>query len=243
MKVKELIYMVMDELKVVSDDAFFTESHILFLASKYRAMLLKQRYSDIRRRVPESDYQEICLDLEKYEEDIPCRDSLFVRSVDRIPDLLGIGNNTVYLVNFMYNYNIAFISRERMRFVGYNKYLANTIYCSIGPDRHLYFKSMNPQFKYLKKATFVGVFEDVEEASEYLCNGEGDPCDIMEREFPLEEGLVNVLIQMVVKELSMSQYRYEDSINNAKDNWDDAAHRQGIPQANPQIRPTEDTQD
>ena len=109
MKVKELIYMVMDELKVVSDDAFFTESHILFLASKYRAMLLKQRYSDIRRKVPESDYQEICLDLERYEEDIPCRDSLFVRSVDRIPDLLGIGNNTVYLVNFMYNYNIAFI--------------------------------------------------------------------------------------------------------------------------------------
>ena len=41
---KELTYMVLDELKLSSDDAQFTEDHVMFLLNKYWAFILKQRY-------------------------------------------------------------------------------------------------------------------------------------------------------------------------------------------------------
>ena len=49
---KELTYMVLDELKLSSDDAQFTEDHVMFLLNKYRTFLLKQRYSDIKKQIP-----------------------------------------------------------------------------------------------------------------------------------------------------------------------------------------------
>ena len=65
-KYKEIVSMVLDELKVTSDDSIFTEGHIIFLARIYRSFLLKQRYStDLKKVIPESNYQTLCLDLEK----------------------------------------------------------------------------------------------------------------------------------------------------------------------------------
>ena len=40
MTVKEIVYMILDEVKKQSDDAYYTEEHIIFLASKYGAFLL-----------------------------------------------------------------------------------------------------------------------------------------------------------------------------------------------------------
>jgi hypothetical protein len=42
MKVKEIVYMVMDLLKGFSDDLSFTEDHVVFLCKKYRAFLIKK---------------------------------------------------------------------------------------------------------------------------------------------------------------------------------------------------------
>ena len=41
---REVIYMVLDELKGMSDDFTFTEDHIAFLLGNYRSFILKQRY-------------------------------------------------------------------------------------------------------------------------------------------------------------------------------------------------------
>lgn len=53
---RQLTYLVLDEIKGVSDDFTYTEDHIIFLLDKYRAFLLKQRYSDIKKQMPESNY-------------------------------------------------------------------------------------------------------------------------------------------------------------------------------------------
>lgn len=60
---REVIYMVSDEIKASSDDAYFTEEHIMFLLKTYRAFILKQRYADVKKQIPESNYQTICIDL------------------------------------------------------------------------------------------------------------------------------------------------------------------------------------
>ena len=117
----------------------------------------------------------------------------------------------------------AFVSKERFKYVGYNKYLRNIIYTTLGPDNHLYFNSQNPQFKYLKKARVTGIFEDAEKAAELACDSDSKPCDIMDSEFPLEADLIPQMIELIVKELLGVNYRPKDSANNAADDLADIA--------------------
>lgn len=213
-----LIYLVLDELKILSDDATYTEDHVMFLLNKYRGMLLKQQYKDIKKDIPESNFQTICLELEPhlfFEDDV-CSNETYLRSKKKIPTVMSIIEPRIYTSDY-YRGTMTYVSRDRMRYVGYNKWLQNITYCSLGPDNHLYFKSNNPQLLYLRNVSMTGVFENPEEASELECDSEDKPCNIKDRVFPIEEALVPQLVQLVVKELSGSVYRPNDSINNASD--------------------------
>lgn len=218
MTYREIVYACLDILKLTSDDSLYTEEHIIFLANKARTLLLKQRYSDIKKRIPESNYQTICLDLEKVQniQDLSCQGSS-LRTIQEVPYLMKIGNPKVYPQNY-YLGEITYISRERMRYVGHNKYLQNIIYCSLAPDNHLYFKSSNPQHLYLKKVQVTGIFEDIQNASQLECSDNNSQCqDILDKTFPLEEGLVQSLIEIVVKQLGPSVDLPQDQENNAQD--------------------------
>lgn len=220
---KEAIYMVIDELKLQSDDATYTEEHIMFLLKNYRTFLLKQRYSDIKKQIPESNYQTICLDLIEVPaiSGEPCEGGSYLRSKEKIPFLMKIGNPMIYPIDY-YQGDITYVSRERMRYVGYNKYLRNIIYASIGPDNYLYFKSFNPQYLYLEKVKVTGIFEDAIAASDLQCS-DGAECDILDRVFPIEDALVPPMIELVVKEILSAEYRPEDDTNDAKDELSDVA--------------------
>lgn len=212
--------MVLDELKLYSDDALYTEDHVMFLLSKYRTFLLKQRYSDIKKQIPESNYQTICLNLIEVPAIAgePCEGGTYLRSKDKIPFLMKIGTPRVYPLDY-YQGEITYVSRDRMRYVGYNKYLQDIIYCSLGPDNYLYFKSFNPQYLYLTKVKMTAIFEDPRVTSDLQCpdeNGE-TVCDILDRVFPIEDSLVPQLVQLVVQELYNPSRSDEDGENNAKD--------------------------
>lgn len=215
---RQIVYMVLDELKITSDDAVFTEEHVIFLLGKYRGMLLKQQYKDVKKEIPESNFQTLCLDLIQVPAIAgePCEGGTYLRSEEKIPFLMNIATPRVYTEDY-YQGEITYVSRERMRYVGYNRWLTNIIYASIGPDNYLYFKSFNPQYLYLKKARLTGVFEDPEKASEFECDKSNDTCDILDREFHLEEALIPQVVQLVVKELSRPEYLPKDEENNSKD--------------------------
>lgn len=217
---RELVYLVLDELKGMSDDFDYTEDHVAFLLDKYRAFLLKQKYSDVKKPMPEGNYQTVCLDLIQ----VPaisgeiCEGGPYLRSTNKLPFLIKIGNPRVYAYDY-YQGEITYISRDRMRYVGYNKYLQNIIYASIGPDNYLYLKSSNPQYLYLEKVEFTGIFQSPSKAAELQCDSENSNpnCDKLDNEFPIEEALVPPVIELVVKELSGAIYRPKDEKNNAKD--------------------------
>lgn len=218
---RQMVYMVLDELKLISKDSVFTEDHTIFLLSKIRGMVLKQQYKDIKKEIPESNYQTICLNLVEVPAIIgECEGGSYLKSVEKIPFLLNISTPKVYTSNY-FKGNISFISRERMEYVGYNKWLPNIIYASIGPDNYLYLKSFNPQYLYLDKVKFTGVFEDPEKVANLECNTNDSNCDILDKEFPLEEGLVPTVIDTVVKVLSGAIYKPSDSTNNASDDLSD----------------------
>ena len=220
MKYKDIVYMVLDEIKSTSDDAFFTEEHVLLLVNNYRNFILKQRYSDIKKPIPESNYQTICLNLIQVPAvaGVPCGGGTFLRSKEKVPFMMKIGTPKVYPINY-YLGEITYVSRERMRYVGYNKYLQNIIYASLGPDNYLYLQSSNPQYLYLEKIRLTGIFENIESVSDLLCDDSGDSinCDIMDKTFPIEDALVPPIIELVVKELLSAEYIPKDETNDAKD--------------------------
>lgn len=225
MTYREIIYACLDSLKLTSDDSYITEDHVLFFISKIRALILKQRYSDIRKEIPQSNYQTICLKLKQVPAIAgePCEGGTYLRSEVKIPSTMSIGVNTVYPIDFYQGTHITYVSRERMRYVGENKWLKNIIYASKGPDDYLYFKSSNPQFLYLENVRMTGIFEDPDKAAELECDSEDRKCDVLDRNFPLEEGLVSSVIELVVKYLSGIVYKPKDQSNDSNDNLSDLA--------------------
>lgn len=221
-KYKEIVSMILDELKVTSDDSIFTEEHIIFMAGRYRSFLLKQRYySDLKKQIAESNYQTLCLSLEQVEaiEGLPCVGGYYLRTTKPIPDLLPFGVTRLYTSGSYYKGDITLVSKDRFKNVGYNKWMQNIIYATLDPDGRIYLTSQNPQFLYLCEAKLTGIFENAEEASELECdnNGSSENCDILEREFPLEDALIAPLIELVTKELSPSIAAPEDKENDAND--------------------------
>lgn len=210
--------MVLDELKITSDDALFNEEHVMFLLSKYRGMILKQQYKDIKKDIPESNFQTLCLDLTQVPAipSEPCEGGVYLRSEQQVPFLMSITSPRIYAEDYFQG-QITYISKERMRYVGHNKWLTNIIYACIGPDNYIYFKSNNPQHLYLENAKITGVFEDPEKAAELECNKDEESCDVLDSQFPLEEALISTVIGLVVKELTGSIYKPEDQSNNAAD--------------------------
>lgn len=223
MTARELVYAVLGEIKGLSDDFSYTEEYILFLLEKYRAFLLKQRYSDIKKFIPVGNYQTLCLDLIEVPaiSGEPCEGGSYLRSKDKIPFLLPIGTPRVYPIDYFQG-EITYISRDRMRYIGYNKYLQNIIYCSIGPDNYLYFKSSNPQFLYLEKVKFTGIFQEPMSVLNLQCSKDGGSiCEPIDMEFPIEEALVPPLLELVLKQILGAAYRPGDKENNANDDLED----------------------
>lgn len=221
MTLREIVYLISDELKLMSDDSSFNEDHIKFLVNKYRVFLLNQQYSkDIRKPIPDSNYQTINLTLRQVAaiEGLDCSNH-YLKSNEVIPNTLVFSINKAYPTNVA-DIRITFVSRERFKFTGYNKWTKNIIYCT-NIDGYLYLTSNNPQFFYLENISFRGIFEDVEAANEL---GDSNNCDILDMEYPIEPGLVPLLVQSVVQELAPKTVQPEDSYNNASDDKSNLAN-------------------
>jgi len=214
---RELVYLILDEAKGLSDDFTYTEDHLIFLLDKYRSFLLKQRYTDVKKSIPESNYQTLLLDLIPVPaiSGEPCEGGNYLKSIEKIPYLLTISNPKVTAVDYFQG-EFNFVSRDRMKYVGNNKFLKNMIYTTIAPDRYLYFKSNNVNFIYLEKVKITGVFENASTASKLDCNSSQN-CELLDRIFPIEEGLIPPLIELTLKELLGATYRPKDSENNSTD--------------------------
>ena len=233
MKVSELVYSILDLAKAASsDDSFFTEEHVIFLCKKYRAFLIKKEQDKEKSSTDvasEFEYQQICLDLEKVPaiDGEPCTGGYYLRTTQKIPKILEGTQPRVYPIDFYQGTNISYVSRDKMRYVGNNKYLRNIIYSSLGPDLHLYLNSSNPQFLYMKQLRMSAIFEDVDEAAGLLCDSDGssESCDVLDAEFPIREYLVPPLIELVVKELTGAKYHPQDKENNANDDLPQMAQR------------------
>lgn len=218
MKIKELVYMVLDEIKGLSDDFTYTEDHVIFLLNKYRTSLLKQKYKDDKGTMHSSNFQTMLLTLK---DSLQNKDYILERqykqSEEIVPELLTDKGVRVYPeTQFLDNADIAFITEDRMRYVGYNKYLKNAVYATLHND-YLYITSRNLDIMDLDQVYLSAVFEDAIEAIKAIKGN----VDLLEEDFPMEDSLTSLLIQSVVKELLGAAYRPKDQQNNANDDLAD----------------------
>ena len=217
---REVVYMVNDQLKYYSDDASFTEDHIKFIINNLRNWLLEKKYKN-ESKIPFSNYQTICLELEETPAiaGTDCFGS-YLKSKVKVPTLCQFGGTVIYPVDFISSKKISLVSIDRIKYAGEgNKFLENMIYAAIGPDDYLYLKSKNPQFLHLEKVRIMGLFIDNEEASKLECDNNGDiiVCDVLDKEFPLDSSLVELVVNYAVTELSGQRYLPTDKTNNNTD--------------------------
>lgn len=225
---RQLVYIVLDEIKSLNGDSTFTEEHVIFLLNNYRKFLIEQKKAkEGEQSLSKENEQTICITLEEADA-IPgleyCNDT-YLRSVEEVPEIEEGAGINIQMSN-QFDIMTAYVTKNRFKFVGYNKWMRNIIYCTLADDNHLYFKSNNPQYLYMSLSDdpvkVSGIFEDSEKAAELACDDEGNTnCDILDQKFPLEADLVPQCIELVVKELYGAQWRQNDTKNNSNDDLAD----------------------
>ena len=213
MTYRELVYMCLDEIKLASDDSYITEDHILFLISKYRAFLLRQKYEKTNMPVSESNYQ--CI--------------LVTPNKDIVPEVMSVAKPRVFTItekegkspvtNFL-----TYVSPHRYHFVGENRILKPITYCTIDHNKKLQCKN-----KELTDVNIFAVFEDIVKVSEFnLVDG----ADVLDCECPIETDLVSAVQELVVKDALGIAYRPKDNMNNANDDLSSLGIASGNPKNN-----------
>ena len=191
----------------MSDDFTYTEDHIAYLLDKFRAFLLKQRYgNDPKKHVPYSNYQTIIVNFTNLDTELP-----YFISETKIPYVMQLGIPRISSEGYYYDYTFEFTSRERLPFVGNNKFLKKIWYCAIDAQNKLCIKA--PSLK-------IFVSEDsplsVELTAIFENPREVESMDL-DSNIPIEESLITTLIELVVKELASSVYRPSDDVNDNRD--------------------------
>ena len=211
MTYRELVYMCLDEIKLASDDSYITEDHILFLISKYRAFLLRQKYEKTNMPVSESNYQ--CI--------------LVTPNKDIVPEVMSVAKPRVFTItegegdtttNFL-----TYVSPHRYHFIGENRILKPITYCTIDHNKKLQCKN-----KELTSINIYAVFEDIVKVSEFNLDG----ADVLDCECPIESELVSGVQELVVKDALGIAYRPKDTINNGNDDLSTLGLATGNPKNN-----------
>lgn len=210
----ELVYLILDELKLISDDKQFEEEHIIVLINQYRNLLLKQRYSDIRKEMPVSNLQSINITLSV--------EDTILKSNMSLPTILNLNVQnltTISSISTFWQGEFSFIDYNQFRYTGYNRWLNSIVYVTIGPDGYLYCKSNNLSFLQLTDITVTSIFENPLEVHNLSTPiNETSEDSILDIPIPIEGNLLSILKEIIIKELSGAIYRPEDEINNANDN-------------------------
>lgn len=245
----EIVYMVMDLLKVHSDDAFFTEEHVIFLANKFRALLLERKYRNARNQtyseMSDQNMQTLCLDLEPADISPFGCGGMWLHSVKEVPDMINSFEPKISVISDMLQSTVSYVPTERMPYVGHNKWLRNIVYASISNNDHLFLTSSNPQFMYLKQVQLTAVFDNPEEAASLSCAGDADSgvCDILDKTFPLEDALIPSCIELIVQELKPPVYAPLDRENDARDGLSDVSAVSGRASAPAERMKEQETKD
>lgn len=230
---REMVYMVLDQIKASSDDFYYNEDHIIYLLDKYRAFLLKQKYAQIKKQVSQSNFQNIIITK---------------KTKNKIPNILNIALPQYESKdNTKYNY----CTPNRFEYVGISDCNKKSNYFTLklcGDNLQLLTSTGNKntntfcsEFEVPDVQNCIDTIDDhtvknklikdrelplvenyltaVFESPKVVYQLENE--DVLDKTFPLEEALISPLLEMVNKDLSSSFLKPQDTKNDGKDDLGD----------------------
>ena len=243
---RDMVFIIMDEAHILSDDTTFENEHFIFLINKYRSLLFTQKYKGKKVEIPFAYYQRLNVYF-----DTNYSDGSVYQSFKQIPNILDTTNLWQY--TFVHNdgmrsSNLNFINPQRFKNVGYNKWLRNQVYLTIDLDNYMYAKS--PGSNLDNTTVLVGEANvDTSEINYALISEDGlnqlagdnlidayvyydtildnpiegyrfngdNALDPLDFIFPCEESLIQPIIDLCIKEIAAINGIPRDAVNNATD--------------------------
>lgn len=203
----EMIYSVKELLKDHTDDTLISEEHILFQIKAYRAMLLRQLYSDRSKEFDDAAKQTFCADMKLTDPGICGIDTgcFILRSEEKIPGLLSVkGRSALTRVGppiiGMPPYEV--VNETEINGCMQDPYSGTTAFIM---DDYLYLVGRAVSTKLIKCVSVQAIFEDPEKL-EYLntCDSCGsnveEKCFTDDSELPMPSHLISMIVSMVVKD-------------------------------------------
>lgn len=220
MKIKEIIQRIQSLYShgVESDDSRLTNRHIYNKIKTIRTKLISQDRVNIKSVSHWNQDTLFCVELESipaYECPclLPSTCKRVLRSKQQIPKAIeGMITSIVSVENSL---KIDLVNKNSARYISSNKYTGNKINAFIEED-----------YLYIIRDTSIGivqlrgVFEDPIEVDLFnmACNPEPNCNPVTDKEFPLEAGKLDILIEMCVRELiEFFRTSQEDLSNDSKD--------------------------
>tara|TARA_R110000868_G_scaffold33860_3_gene122637 strand:- start:851 stop:1552 length:702 start_codon:yes stop_codon:yes gene_type:complete len=217
---REIIYTVFEKLNILSDDSHITEELVSSLIDTKRAMLLKQQYAKSAWHMPIEVKQELCMDLELVNavDGYSCAGKILSTKV-KLPSSIKIkGKEGPLNVRLSDGKAIAInvIAIERIPFLFENKFTQHLTYCAVDFSGKLFLISKDNKHKFLKSIKVTDVFEAPDAARELMCNVDLTK-EAWEDEYPIEASMSDMVVQMIVQDLTRSLGIPGDNTNDAAD--------------------------
>lgn len=210
-----ITYMVRDLLKYNSDDSNITNEHIKYLINTTRAKYLRQYLDAAKRKVPQSIKQEIILNLETQPSQ-GFSDKKYLVSIEDVPSIVNTQshyNRTKISSDNNVVRSFTMTSYKRLAYTGTRRGMESLVYGAIDSEK-LYLVSGDDRVLFLEKVRLQGVFEDPKSAWE-LSSDYDSSIDFDDTEYPVESAMVDLIVQEVIKLLSIRFQILEDKINDA----------------------------
>ena len=217
----ELIFTVFEKLQIQSDDTDISSELVSSLLDSKRGMLLKQQYSGKGWNIPREVKQEICISLKLVDtvSGYSCAGKI-LQSHDPLPKTIKIkGKEGPLLVrkpdSTVISLNV--VPVERIPYLFANKFTAMLTYCAVDYDGKLVLISADNKLKFLESVKVTDVFERPDGAYDLSCLSGTRNQDYLDLEYPMEAGMADMAINMVVQELTRSLMLPSDEENDATD--------------------------
>lgn len=217
----DIIYTVLEKLRVQTDDAHFSEELISSMIDQKRALLIKQQYGSKTWHMPIEIKQELCLDLELVDKvnGYSCAGKMLRTSLSLPKSIKIKGKEGPLLVRKPDGFEIALsiVSIERLPYLFNNPSTMMITYCAMDLDNKLVMVSADDKHKFLKSLKVTDIFEEPDVARDLTCDVEIGQ-EAWDDEYPVEMAMVDPIVNMVVQDLGRSMMMPEDNINDATDN-------------------------
>ena len=219
MKLNELIGYTRTRIRAMSDDSPFTDKAIYYALRIARAGAVARK---VKRKEPVgyNNWQTICLKLEqtKYQDcscvKVGCD---VLKSVYRIPSVVVGRNKPLIKVETFGRHQLPYVTSNMQQRNLHTEVMADIPTYYIQNGKLIVWNNLA-----LKAIMVTGIFEDPTSLESIkICNEQGDEYDVCsydpkEEEFPLDEGLLDEVVEATISRLTNTLRIPQDTINNAK---------------------------